>query len=381
MKTLDNFDFTGKKVLLRVDLNSDVINGKVIFGERIKQSALTIKELMKKKAGVVVVAHQGNIGKSDFVSLEQHSKFLNKYIKIKFVKDITGKKAIKEINNLKNGEAILLENIRFEEDEFHIEKGRKNKLFNLVNLIDIYINDAFSVCHREHFSIIGFPKYIKQKGIGRIFEREISALKKIKMKNSLYILGGAKPEDNIKLLNKKNKILTGGLFAHVCLISLGKDLGAQNKYLEKEKILNNDLKIKLRKKLNKNIIMPIDFAINVNGKRKEISINDLPTKYEILDIGRKTIDMYIKEIKRAQSVYMKGPIGFYQDKKFALGTFKVLEVISKSKEYSLIGGGHLNDAIEKSRIPKNKFDYISLSGGALLNYVAGERIPGIEALR
>ncbi len=382
MKTLDDFNFKNKVVLLRADLNSDFHKGKIIPSERIKESAKTILELKTKGAKVIILAHQGRKGEEDFISLKQHAKFLSKYTLVKFVEDIIGQKAIAAISLLKNGEAILLDNVRFLQDEFNPKKGKKNELFKLVELSDVYVNDAFSVCHRQESSIVLFPKYLKGFA-GRLLEKEINALKQIKMKNSIYILGGAKPEDNMKLLNK-GKVLACGLFGQICSIANGKNLGAQNEYLRKS-IKNYDLIIKKLKKKLKNVEIPDDFAIKVekyisqsSGIRKELDIEDFPSKYEIFDIGKKTLKKYIEEIKKAPSIFMKGPAGFSADKMFAKGTVELLEAISKSKGFSLVGGGHLSDTIKKYNL--SGFNYISLSGGALLRYVAGKKLPGLEAL-
>jgi len=378
MKILSNYNFKDKTVLLRADLNSDVVNGKVLMSERIKQSVETIKELKRKGAKVVIIAHQGRKGKKDFISLKGHARLLNKFVKIKFIKDVVGKKAEKEINGLEKGDVILLENIRFLDDEMKPEKNKKNKLFGLVDLVDIYVNDAFSACHRKQTSIVLFPKYLPSFA-GRLLEREVKALKKIKMKNVLYILAGAKPEDNIKLL-KGNKVLAGGLFGQTCLNASGKALGAQDKYLKKEIRDYNGIKKKLKSKL-KNVEMPSDFAVKMSGKRKEVRIEGFPNKYEIYDIGSKTIENYVKEIGKAKAIYMKGPAGDCSQKQFCKGTFALLKAISKNKGFSLIGGGHLSDAIEASKISKKKFGHLSLSGGALLRYVAGEKLVGLEALK
>ncbi len=378
MKTLSDFDFKGKTVLLRADLNSDVVDGKVLMSERIKESAITINELKQKKAKVVVIAHQGRKGDDDFTSLKQHSIFLNKFTKIKFVENVIGEQAEKSIQELKNGEAILLENIREIEDELLPEKLKENNIVKFfVPLVNVYVNDAFSVCHREQASITLLPKYLPSFA-GRLLEKEVNALKKIKIKECLYILGGAKPEDDIKLL-RGNKVLACGLFGQVCLIAKGKDLGAQNKYL-KSQIKEFDKVVSEVKNKLKNVETPIDFAVKKDNKRHEILLNEFPSQYEIFDIGETTINKYIEEIKKAKAIYMKGPAGFCAEKQFAKGTLAILKAISESKAFSLIGGGHLSDAIAMSKIPESKFSHISLSGGALLSYVAGERLPGLEAL-
>ncbi|MCK5149615.1 phosphoglycerate kinase [Candidatus Pacearchaeota archaeon] len=369
MKTLSDFNLKNKTVLLRTDLNSDVVNNKLLPSERIKKSVKTILELKKKKAKVVILAHQGRPKESDFISLKQHAKLLNKYVKVKFVKNIIGKKAEKEIKNLKSGEILLLENIRFLKDEFN--PGKNKIIKKLIPLLDFYVNDAFSICHRKQTSITSFPKYLPHCA-GRLLEQEVKALKKIKIKNCLYILGGAKPEDNIKLL-KGNKVLACGLFGQLCTIAKGKNFGAQNRYLKNKLYLIKKLKKKL-----KNVLTPVDFAVKVNKKRKELLLKEFPSKYEIFDIGKKTIKEYIAEIKKAKAIYMKGPAGFCADKKFCKGTKAILNAITKHKRFSLIGGGHLNDAIKTN---KNKFNHISLSGGALLRYIAGEKLPGLEVLK
>jgi phosphoglycerate kinase len=382
MKTLKDFDFKDKRVLLRSDINSDVENKKVIPSERIKQAAATINYLIKNKAKVVVIAHQGNPGKDDFTSLKQHAKLLNKYTKIKFIEDVVGNRAVEAINKIKSGEAILLDNLRFIEDELHPEKPDKDNILikTLAPLFDIYINDAFSVCHRNNTSLVSFPKYLPSCS-GLLLEKELDALKKISIKNCLYILGGAKPEENIKLLNGK-KAIACGLFAQLCLVSKGKDLGYQNEFLKKATLVKGDYCEFLERLKTKlvNVETPIDFAVSVKGKRKEFSLEKFPLDYEIEDIGEKTQKRYVDIIKKAPAIYMKGPAGNTSEKQFAKGTEIILRAAAECKGFVLVGGGHLSDAIEKSKIPKNKFGYISLSGGALLSYVAGEKLPGLEAL-
>lgn len=381
IKTLKDFNLKNKLVLLRADINSDTSKGKVLLSERIIEASKTINELKRRKARVVILAHQGNVGKKDFLNLGQHAKLLSKYTRVKFVPDVCGKKAIGVIREIKNGEAILLDNVRFVKDEFYPKKKNNILLKNLTPLFDLYVNDAFSVCHRDHTSITGFPKNLPSC-MGPLVEVELKALGKISMKKCLYVLGGAKPESNIKLL-KGNKVLACGLFGQMCLVADGKNLGYQNKYLEKNALVKGDykkFKSKLKKKL-KNVETPIDFAVMKGGSRKEFLLKDFPLEYEIEDIGEKTIEKYVKEIKKAKAIYMKGPAGFSSDKRFAKGTVLLLEVIASSKGFSLVGGGHLRDTIKKYRLPKKKFGHVSLSGGALLNYIAGEKLPGIEALK
>jgi len=381
MKTLDDFNFYDKKVLVRADLNSDVVNGRVVKSLRIYEASKTISELKRRGARVVVIAHQGRVGKDDFVSLRGHARFLNKYVRIKFVEDVVGEKAVRAVEKLKIGEAVLLENVRFEKDEFKPEKGRKNKLINeLVPLFDIYVNDAFSVCHRKHTSIVGFPKYLPSCG-GRLLEKEVKALKKLgkfSSENVLFILGGAKPEDNIKLL-KGGRVLSCGLFGQTCLSSKGFKFGAQEKYLRGNIEGFSGVKKELKRRL-RNVETPVDFAVKIRGKRRELKLDEFPSEYEIFDIGHATVKEYISEIKKAKAIFMKGPAGDCSNKRFCYGTYKLLSAVSKSKGFTVIGGGHLSDAFKKCRINCSRVGHISLSGGALLRYIAGERLVGLKVL-
>jgi len=281
------------------------------------------------------------------------------------------------VRGLHEGDVLLLENLRFYPEEEANDSGFAQKL---AALADVYVNDAFSICHRKQTSIVSFPNHLPSCA-GRLLEKELEAIEKLDVTNSLLILGGAKPEDNIKLIkaNKENKILTCGFFCHLCLIASGIKLGEQEEYLKKE-IKEFDEIIAYLKKNVKNLELPIDLAIENNGYRKEILIEELPIDKRIFDIGSKTIEKYISETKKAKSIFLKGPSGFYSDKKFRKGTYEILKAISKSKAFSLIGGGHSNEAIKKCRIKKKRFGYVSLSGGALISYLAGEKLPGLQAL-
>lgn len=384
--TLSSINVKNKLVLLRSDLNSDVVNGKILASERIKSSSETIKELIKKGAKVVVLAHQGRKGNKDYTTLEQHAKQLNKYVKIKFVPDVTGVKARREILNLKNGDALLLDNVRSVDDEMKPKKKNNVliKFFKEMNF-DFYVNDAFSVSHREQTSVTELPKYFKSC-VGRLMEKELNALERINInsKNCLFILGGAKPEDNIKLLGKKNKVITGGIFGQVCTLVKGKNLGAQNKFLEKQ-IKDLSKIIGRIKPYTKSLETPSDFAVSKNKKRLELKLEQFPSPYEIFDIGEETMKRYVEEINKADAIYMKGPLGYCEEEKFSVGTVNILKAIAKrtkeKKLFSLIGGGHLTNAFARAKLNEKDFSHISLSGGALVSYLAGEKLPGIEVLK
>ena len=374
-KTIKNLDLKGKLVILRVDINTEIINGRVQDNPRFSEHAKTIKFLKNKKAKIIILAHQGNPGEKDFISLEQHAKILSKYIKVKFVRDIIGKKAINSIQNLKNGEALLLDNVRFLKEEF--DPSINNKFIKiLAEKADIFVMDAFSICHRNQSSVVSFPKVLPSY-IGLVMENELKNIDRLKekTKNALFILGGTKTKDLIPLLGNK-KILSSGILALLVLKAKGIKLGKEDELLKKD--------IKLLEKIQpymKNIITPVDLAVSVNGKRKNISINDLPSKYPIYDIGKKTMELYKKEIAKSKIIFFKGAVGNTEEKGFELGTKELLKAISNNKGFSLIAGGSSASAIERFKINKKGFSYISLSGGVLVHYLAGEKLPGLEALQ
>lgn len=377
LKTLKNLNVKGKTVLLRPDLNSDIVKGRVLKGERIIESLKTINFLKKKGARVVILAHQGNPGKKDFLGLGQHAKLLD----VKFVNDVVGKEAIGTIKKMKNGEVVLLDNVRKVKDEFYPKKKGNILLKKLLPLIDIYINDAFSVSHRNHTSLVGFARKVPS-GIGLLFEKEIKALEKISIKNCLFVLGGAKAESDIKLLGRENKVIVCGLFGQTCLVAKGFDFGYQNKFLKKSVLVKGGYE-KFLKKLKgklKNVETPVDFAVDFNGKRKEFNLSGFPMEYEIEDIGAKSIEKFCKMIRKAKAVYMKGPAGFAEDKKFEKGTIEILKAVANCNGFSLVGGGQLSEVIERSGISKKKFGHVSLSGGAVLSFLAGEKLAGLRVL-
>ena|SRR3989344_4905849 len=372
LRTLDDLNFKGKSVLLRADLNSEVVNGKVFLGDRLIESSRTIKELTRKGAKVVVIAHQGRKGDKDFISLKQHAKLLNRYVKVKFIDDVFGKKALGAIDKLKFGEALLLENVRFCKEEFLVE-GKNKMVEALKDKFDYFVNDAFSVSHRAQASVVCFNKNLVS-AVGRLMERELKSLDRLKIEGGLFILGGAKIEEDLFLAGR-GKVFTGGIVALTFMRARGMDLGKQNEIVDKNKKLF--AKIRTMRKVK----TPLDFAILQNGKRKEIMAEEFPINSLALDIGKETIKEYLSEIKRAKVIFVKGPMGYIEDKRFIEGTREILKAVANSKAFSVIAGGHTGSTLKQLGIDKKKFSYISLSGGALVEYLAGKKLPGIEALR
>ncbi|MCW3985281.1 MAG: phosphoglycerate kinase [Candidatus Bathyarchaeota archaeon] len=396
--TINDFDFRNKTALVRVDFNSpiDPQTKKVLEDVRIRvHGETTIKELAQKGAKVVVLAHQGRPGEPDFISLEQHAKILSKILNkpVKYVDDLFGEKAKKAIKELKNGQILILKNVRTYPEERNKETPEKHAKTDFVKslapLADVFINDAFAAAHRSHVSIVGFTAVLPSVA-GRIMEKELNALSKAlesPEKPCIYILGGAKADDALRISkyvldnNIADNVLTGGVAGHLFLAAKGVDLGTPNiEFLKKKELLGFVSGIeKLIRSYPDQVKTPSDLAIDVDGKREEIAIEELPTNYPICDIGTKTIQHHGGIIRKAKSIVVSGPMGIFENKEFMKGTKEILEAVADSKAFSLVGGGHTVAAVEQLGLEK-KMGYISTAGGALIEFLMGEKLPGVAAL-
>jgi len=396
--TMDDFDFKNKVTLLRVDFNSpiDPQTKRVLDDTRIRAHAeTTIKELVQKGAKVVVLAHQGRPGDPDFTPLKQHAEILGKILKkpVRYVDDIFGEKARTAIKQLKSGEVLVLENVRTFKDEQNKgspEDHAKSELVKkLAPLADVFVNDAFAAAHRAHISTVGFTAVLPSVA-GRIMERELKALKKVleaPEKPCIFIMGGAKGDDSLEISRYvlKNKIadyvLTGGVIGHIFLVAKGVNLGKPSmEFLEKKELMGLVPGIKeLMNEYPKAITVPVDVAMDVEKKRKEIAVSKLPTNYPICDIGTETIKKYSEVIRKAKSIVISGPMGVFENKEFLAGTKKIFGAIAASKAFSLVGGGHTVAAVEELGLA-NKMSYVSTAGGALIEFLMGKQLPGVVAL-
>lgn len=396
--TMDDFDFKDKTALVRVDFNSNIDpkTKKILEAPRIwAHGETTIRELVQKGAKIVILAHQGRPGDPDFAPLKQHAAILSKVLgqPVKYVDDLFGEKAQKAIKQLKSGEVLVLENVRTYPDELKKatpeEQAKSEFVQKLAPLVDVFVNDAFSAAHRAQISIIGFTRLLPSVA-GRIMEKELKALTKAvenPEKPCLYILGGAKADDALKISQYvlkndiANQVLTGGVVGNLFLVAKGVDLGRPNtEFLQKKELMNFVSGIKtLIEKYPERVEVPVDIAVEVNKKRKEISVKQLPTDHPIFDIGTNTIEKYSKIIMNAKSIVLSGPLGVFENKEFETGTKKVFEAIASSKAYSLIGGGDTVSAAEKFHLAQ-KMSYVSTAGGALIEFLMGEKLPGVVAL-
>jgi len=390
IKTMDDFSFEEKRVLIRVDLNSPVVKGSVQMSDRLREHAKTIKELSEKGAMVIVLAHQGRPGSSDFLSLKQHAALLSRLVpETGFVNDTCGSKAISEIRKLGKGDVLLLQNTRMCKENDLPKRGNL-MVKRLAPMFDIFVLDALSVAHRKAASITGFAKALPSC-MGRVMQKELVNIDKL-IKNIrkpyIMVLGGMKPDDYFGLMEKSlrnkqtDKILLCGAVGELFLMADGVRLGKTEDFLKDNGINKGMARAnKMLKKHKKRIMLPLDVAIEKKGKRKEMKTEQLPSESMIYDIGRSTIKLYTDLMKKSGTVFMKGTPGAYEKSAFGIGTKALLKAMNESRGFSFLGGGHSSEAIDYFKVNKKKIDYISLSGGALLRYMSGEKLPGIEALR
>jgi phosphoglycerate kinase len=396
--TLDDVQVKGKVVLVRVDINSpvDPVTKKVLDDTRIRaHGETTIKELAEKGARVVILAHQGRKGDPDFIPLKQHAEILGRILQrpVRYVDDIFGEKAKNAIRNLKDGEILVLDNVRsFSEEtkEGTPEQHAKTELVrNIAPLVDLFVNDAFAAAHRAHVSIIGFTSVLPSAA-GRIMEKELKSLSKVlenPEKPCIFIFGGAKADDSLEISKHvldhriADTVLTGGVVGQVFLVAKDIDLGSENmKLVRQEELMDLIPGIKtLIKQYTDKIKTPVDVTVDAHGNRQEIPINKLPTEYSILDIGTKTVEDYSNVIRSAKTIVISGPLGVYEKDQFSLGTRKVMDAIAMSKAFSLAGGGHTIGALQEFGL-SNKISYISTAGGALVEFLMGKKLPGVVAL-
>ncbi|MBN1763318.1 MAG: phosphoglycerate kinase [Methanomicrobia archaeon] len=389
--TLDDFDVAGKTVLFRADLNSVIIDGNVQMKERIVENAKTIRELTERNAKVVILAHQGRAGGKEFLPLEQHARLLNTIVDVTYVEDIIGPVARETIKRLENGEVLLLDNVRLlaEETLAKTPEEHSKSIFvqRLAPLADLYINDAFSVAHRAHASVVGFPMVL-DAGVGRLMESELSALERAVNnieRPSVYVLGGVKPEEVFDIIEfalesrEVDYILTTGGVGNLFMVANGMiPMKVEDQLLESVRRAKD-----IQRRAGNKIKYPWDLAIELNGKREEIPVDMVKPNQPIYDIGHVTMEKYSEIIKNARTVIMKGPAGYYEREGFADGTRALFKAIAESKAFSLLGGGHTSAAISELGLDRSemKHVHVSLAGGAFLRYLLGNQLPGLEVLK
>ena len=384
--TMDDFDFSGKTVLLRADINSplDPETMEIIDTSRIKRVVPTIKEILDKNGKVVILAHQGRPGGWDFTGLEKHAEVLSHEMgdefggKVKYVDDIYGEKARNAIRGLGEGDVLVLDNVRKfegERDKKTAEEHSRSVLVqSLAPLADIFVNDAFAAAHRSQCSLVGFIP-VMPSCAGRLMEKEVKTLSKITERPErpcIFIFGGAKYSNAIKVIKNllerdvADKILLGGVPGNVFA---GLVEASEEEKAEIEEIVE---------RFGDKLILPVDVAVD-DGGRREVDVDNVGKENNIKDIGEKTMEAFGREIKNASTVLLSGPMGVFENKEFEEGTKCIIEAMAYSDAFSVIGGGHTVAAAGKLGVA-DSISYVSTGGGSLERFLMGKKLPVIEAL-
>lgn len=387
MKNLRNKNIKGLKVLVRCDLNVPIRNGKVLDDFRIKKLIPTIDYLRNQGAKIILITHLGEPkGRDLSFSVRPVAKRLWELVqgRLKFVNDTIGKRVKKEIDEMKEGDIIVLENLRFYKEE---KQNDDDFSRSLARLGDIFVQDAFGACHRNHSSIVGITKYIDSFP-GLLLEEEIRVLSDALVSPDrplVSIVGGFKVSSKIKviksLLDKSDYLLLGGRVANSLLISKGlyvKDLLSS----EEEELMEVAKEINLT---DPKLQLPIDGVMGLINFDEDYSriggIGSIRKEEDVYDIGPETIEKYKNILSTAKTIIWNGPLGYFEKEKFSKGTEEIAKMIGQinSEVFSIVGGGETVEAIQKLGI-ENQFDHISTGGGAMLDFIAGKELPGIKAL-
>ncbi len=388
-KSIQDINVNGKKVLVRVDFNVPIDDsGSITDDRRIREALPTINYLRENNAKVILMSHLGrpkgkfNIKYSLKPVAERLSEKLGSAVKL--AKDVIGDEVQAMVDSLKDGEVLLLENVRFYEQE---EKNDAEFAKKLAALGDIYVNDAFGTAHRAHATTAGVADYLPS-AIGFLIKKELDIMGKALTtpeRPFVAILGGAKVSDKIgvieNLVDKVDALLIGGGMAFTFYKAMGHEIGKS--ILEADKVeLAGEILAKAKEKGLK-LLLPIDIVVapefNNDAPRKTVSVDEIPEDYLGLDIGQRTREVYFDIVKNAGTVVWNGPMGVFEMPNFAKGTLALAEAMSECNGTTIVGGGDSAAAVEQLGFA-DKITHISTGGGASLEFLEGKVLPGIDAI-
>jgi len=379
----------GKKVLVRVDFNVPLNDKKEVTDDtRIVESLPTIRYLVERGARVILVSHLGRPkgGPKDELRMNPVAKKLEQLLgkKVRKADDCIGEQVQKMVDELGDGDVLLLENVRFYPQE---EANDHDFARSLANLADMYVNDAFGTAHRAHASTAGVAEFLPAYA-GFLMEKELEALGE-KLNNParpfLAILGGAKVSSKIgviqKLIEKVNVLLIGGGMSYTFIKAMGYEVG---KSLLEETMLDEAKKImQMAKEKGVELVLPDDFVVAAEGKTGEptytVAWNHMPANMGGFDIGPKTVEKFGGYIFKAKTIFWNGPLGLFEVEPFSKGTVEIAKKVARSGAVSVVGGGDTIAAIKQAGVG-DKMTHISTGGGASLEFIEGRKLPGVEVL-
>ena len=388
---LKDINVTGKRVLVRVDFNVPMVDGKITDETRITAALPTLLALINADAKTILVTHLGrpevgSVTDRETLSTEPIAVALSRKLgtRVAHVNDCIGESVQSAVASLRNGEVLLLENVRFYAEETENDAGFAQQL---ASLADVYVNDAFGTAHRAHASTEGVTHYLNPCVAGLLMAREIYYLS-TSLENParpyVAILGGAKISDKITLietlLEQVDKLLIGGGMAYTFLSAMGLNIG--NSLLEAEK-LDIAKSLVQRTDFSDTVLLPIDHVVGQDfdpeTESQVVNKGSIPNSWQGLDIGPETVSTFGEQIAAAKTVVWNGPLGVYEFEKFAQGTIAVAKQIADSESVSIIGGGDCVAAIQQAGVA-DRMTHISTGGGASLEFLEGKSLPGIVAL-
>ena len=393
-KTVKDIALKGKRVLMRVDFNVPLDeNLKVTSDKRIRASVPTIKYILEQGGRLILMSHLGRPKgeKNPKFSLQPCVPVLSALIgkKVQFVDDCIGEKVKAQVDSLAAGEVLILENLRFYKEE---EKNDPEFSKKLAALGDVYVNDAFGTAHRAHASTEGVTRYVKAAVSGFLMEKEIMYLDgavRSPKRPFVAVLGGAKISGKIdvitNLLPKVDKLIVGGGMAYTFFKAQGKEIGKS--LLEADKV---ELAREIMSKAGDKLVLPVDCVISDKfdfdartvGELKTVSVDRIPSDWEALDIGPKSVEVFNKIISGAKTIVWNGPMGVFEIPALAKGTEETAKKIAEATgkgATSIIGGGDSVSAVEKMKLA-DRMTHISTGGGASLELLEGKQLPGLIAL-
>ena len=388
--TLDDFDLKGKTVFLRVDMNCpmDPKTQEILGTYRIEEAIETIQAL--KEAKVVVASHQGRVGNNEYTGMDKHAKILERLLnrKITYVEDVIGEAAQSAIKNLRDGQILLLDNLRLcaeENYEFTPENAAKTIMVSrLAKLFDLCVLDSFPSAHRSHPSIVGFAQ-VMPACAGRTTEREVRNLDNIMTVAKaphVIVLGGSKIPDRLEAIKL---LIQNGRADHILLTGL---IG--NVFMRAQARIKSPLGIKRENEVVSRahsligeypdvFATPVDIAIDKDGERVEMDVREMGRGDRIFDLGPKTVEYYSRLIAGAGTVFISGPAGFFEKENFSYGTKALLGAVSNSMATTIVSGGHLTTALKQQGLAE-RINHVSTAGGALVLYLTGQKLPMIKSL-
>jgi len=388
MKTLRDVDVTGKRVLVRVDFNVPLKDGEILDDTRIRAALPTITYLMDRRARVILVTHLGRpkgkvVPEMSVRPLVKHiSSILGR--RIMFASDCGGPDSQRLVSEMNDGEVVLLENVRFDPGE---ETNDEDLGYALAKLADIYVDDAFGDSHRAHASTVVVTEYLPAVA-GFLMEKEVQSLSAA-IENPdrpfAIILGGSKVEDKISiienLLDKIDFLLIGGVMGNTFLKAQGYDLGGTRVDEDGLEIAREIIKKATAQGVE--LVLPQDLVVAdkfaPDAESKVVDINNTPAGWMALDIGPVTIQAFTERLQKCKTIIWNGPLGVYEFDKFAVGTIEIAKVMASTKGMTIVGGGDVVAAIEKAGVADRMF-HISTGGGASLEFLSGQKLPGVVAL-